>query len=137
MADFVQFLNLQFAFFCELFFYQKRGGIMLKDFKIHYEIGQKIKKFRKIAKISQTLLASKLGVSFQQLQKYEIGENQITADKLWKISKFLNIDIERFFLEKTEQKIYINDIQTTRFLRAYHKLRSKNKVTLLSFLENL
>ncbi|MHA1541280.1 MAG: helix-turn-helix domain-containing protein [Alphaproteobacteria bacterium] len=110
---------------------------MLKDFKIHYEIGQKIKKFRKIAKISQTLLASKLGVSFQQLQKYEIGENQITADKLWKISKFLNIDIERFFLEKTEQKIYINDIQTTRFLRAYHKLRSKNKVTLLSFLENL
>ncbi len=110
---------------------------MQKDFKIHYKIGQKIKKFRKNGKISQTLLASKLGVSFQQLQKYEIGENRITADKLWKISKFLNIDIELFFLEKYEQKIYINDVQTTRFLRTYYKLRSESKMALLHFLENL
>ncbi len=110
---------------------------MFKKFKIHYEIGQKIKNFRKNAKISQTLLAKCIDVSFQQLQKYEIGENRITADKLWKISKFLNISIEMFFLEKSEQKNYINDIQTTRFLRAYYKLNPENKISLLNFLESL
>ncbi len=78
---------------------------MQKDLKTHYEIGQRIKKFRKESKVSQKLLAKYIDVSFQQLQKYEIGENRITANRLWKISKFLDVKIEMFFLENVEKII--------------------------------
>jgi len=100
---------------------------MTKDFSIYYQIGQKIKKFRKIAKFSQKELASNLGVSFQQLQKYESGENRITADKLWKVSCFLEMDINNFFDKNTdtfeESKIKTNE--------------EKLKKTIVDFVNNL
>ena len=41
-------------------------------------IGQQIKRFRKIKRLTQNDLAEKLGVSFQQIQKYENGKNRIS-----------------------------------------------------------
>ncbi len=70
---------------------------MKKDFLEHYKIGQKIKQIRKNCNISQKQLARSLEISFQQLQKYESGENRITTNKLWKISKLLKVKIEIFF----------------------------------------
>ncbi|MHA1540727.1 MAG: helix-turn-helix domain-containing protein [Alphaproteobacteria bacterium] len=99
-------------------------------------IGERIKFFRKNSRMSQKQLAGEIGVSFQQLQKYESGENRITAGRLYKVSKILEISMEVFCDKKEEEKIFINDIQTTRFLRSYYKLQPQSKITLLSFIES-
>jgi transcriptional regulator with XRE-family HTH domain len=56
-------------------------------------IGARLKMYRQRANISQTALGKNLGVSFQQVQKYENGTNRVSAATLIKISRFLNISI--------------------------------------------
>ena len=56
-------------------------------------IGARLKLYRQRASLSQTALGKHLGVSFQQVQKYENGTNRISAATLVKIAHCLNISI--------------------------------------------
>jgi transcriptional regulator with XRE-family HTH domain len=56
-------------------------------------IGGRLKLYRQRANLSQTALGKHLGVSFQQVQKYENGTNRVSAASLMKIARFLNIPI--------------------------------------------
>jgi transcriptional regulator with XRE-family HTH domain len=56
-------------------------------------IGGRLKLYRQKANLSQTALGNHLGVSFQQVQKYENGTNRISAAALMRMSRFLNISI--------------------------------------------
>lgn len=47
--------------------------------------------------MSQQTLAGALGVSFQQVQKYEAGSNRISASKLFQISQILGVPVSDFF----------------------------------------
>lgn len=60
-------------------------------------VGGKVQAYRKALGISQEKLAEALGVTFQQVRKYEKGINRISAGRLYKISNFLQIDISYFF----------------------------------------
>jgi transcriptional regulator with XRE-family HTH domain len=60
-------------------------------------IGQAIRAHRLIVDMSQGDLARKLGVSFQQIQKYEKGTNRIGAGRLPEIAKIFNIPIGALF----------------------------------------
>lgn len=64
---------------------------MLKDHRKH--IGNIIREFRLAARLSQMALAEKIGISYQQLQKYEKGINNITIHRLMQISEALKIPI--------------------------------------------
>ena len=64
--------------------------------KLNKLVGEKIKIARKIAKLTQTKLAIKLNVSFQQIGKYEKGQNRIPIVNLIRISKFLNKPLDYF-----------------------------------------
>lgn len=46
---------------------------------------------------SQTDLSQAIGLTFQQVQKYEKGANRISASKLWDISRFLGVEVGYFF----------------------------------------
>lgn len=48
--------------------------------------------------MSQTVLGERLGVSFQQIQKYENGKNRVGAGNLVHIARILEIGIEQFFI---------------------------------------
>ena len=65
--------------------------------KTHKEIGAEIKRIRKSFGISQMKLAEKVGVSFQQIQKYERGVNKISVEMIQRIALALGIPVERFF----------------------------------------
>ena len=52
---------------------------------------------RKMLGISQERLAEALGLTFQQVQKYERGANRVSASKLYEISRFLRAPISYFF----------------------------------------
>lgn len=56
-------------------------------------VGHRIRARRKAAKISQSKLAKHLGVSFQQVQKYERGANRVSASKLAEIANALETTV--------------------------------------------
>jgi transcriptional regulator with XRE-family HTH domain len=60
-------------------------------------VGDVVRKRRKELKFSQAELAKAVGLTFQQIQKYERGSNRISASKLYEIAHFLNIPIAYFF----------------------------------------
>ena len=61
------------------------------------KIGKRIELLRKKSGITREDLALRIGISHQQLFKYEIGENRITADKLIMIAEILELKIVNFF----------------------------------------
>ena len=74
--------------------------------QIDKKIGEKIKQIRKSLGLSQIELAERVGVSFQQIQKYEKGASKISAFRLHQISEALGTDIATFFEpEKSALKV--------------------------------
>ncbi|MDD9919440.1 MAG: helix-turn-helix transcriptional regulator, partial [Alphaproteobacteria bacterium] len=64
---------------------------------IDIHVGQRLKQQRKLQNISQKSLAKQLGITFQQIQKYENATNRISASKLYKLSQILKTPIQCFF----------------------------------------
>ncbi len=65
--------------------------------KIDIEIGARLRQARVAAGLSQTELGAHLGISFQQIQKYEKGKNRIGGGRLYKIARMLGVKITYFF----------------------------------------
>ena len=64
-------------------------------------IGERLKDARKKAKLTQSKLAKKLNISFQQIGKYEKGENGLNAIRILQISNILNLP-KSYILENIE-----------------------------------
>ncbi len=64
---------------------------------IDRKVGQKVRTRRLEIGMSQERLAELLGVTFQQVQKYEKGVNRIAVSRLWDISIALELPVGRFF----------------------------------------
>ncbi len=60
-------------------------------------VGTRVRMRRLMLNLSQTHLADALGITFQQVQKYEKGANRITASRLQHIATFLQVPIPFFF----------------------------------------
>ena len=69
---------------------------------VDVQIGKKIRELRKQRGISQEALSGALGVTFQQLQKYETGHNRISAGRLWLLCRELRVPIASMFEGVTE-----------------------------------
>src|SRR5262244_3396452 len=68
-----------------------------KPDSIDVEVGQRIRIQRLQSGLSQMTLAEQLGVTFQQVQKYEKGVNRVGAGRLTKIAKVLGVPVSTFF----------------------------------------
>lgn len=68
---------------------------------IDVEVGAKIKTRRRLLGMSQDTLADKLGVTFQQVQKYEKGTNRVSASRLVVIANTLGLPPSYFFSAET------------------------------------
>lgn len=60
-------------------------------------IGQQIRRFRNAKNVSQEQLAAHLGLTFQQVQKYEKGSNRIAPGRLVKIAELFEVGLIDFF----------------------------------------
>lgn len=60
-------------------------------------VGARISLRRSALGLSQTALAQQLGISFQQVQKYETGQNRISASRLHRVATVLATSVEAFF----------------------------------------
>lgn len=70
-------------------------------------VGQRVRMRRMMLGISQEKLADKLGITFQQVQKYEKGTNRIGAGRLQQVAEFLEAPIA-FFYEGQPDKTSIS-----------------------------
>jgi len=60
-------------------------------------IGEQIRLRRTAIRLSQTALAEKLGMSYQQIQKYEWGINRVSSSTLYDIARTLQVPVSFFF----------------------------------------
>jgi transcriptional regulator with XRE-family HTH domain len=64
---------------------------------IDRHVGSRVRMRRMLAGVSQEKLGEGLGLTFQQVQKYEKGTNRISASRLQQISKMLGVPVAFFF----------------------------------------
>lgn len=71
---------------------------------IDRHVGYKLKECRNILGMTQEQIGVALGITFQQVQKYEQGTNRISAGKLYELSKILGVDISFFYNNAPDTK---------------------------------
>ena len=64
---------------------------------IDVHVGARLRRRRTLSGMSQTTLGDAIGLTFQQVQKYERGANRISASRLFGLSRVLDVPIEYFF----------------------------------------
>lgn len=64
---------------------------------IDQHVGARMRLRRSELEMSQSELGEKLGVTFQQVQKYERGTNRVGASRLYKLAHELGVDVKYFF----------------------------------------
>lgn len=65
--------------------------------EVDRQVGARVKAVRNHLRMSQSELASKIGVTFQQVQKYEKGMNRVGASRLQRIADALGVGVSSFF----------------------------------------
>ena len=71
---------------------------------IDARVGEKLRSFRRMRRLSQTQMAETVGLTFQQIQKYEKGVNRISASKLFEFAKVLDIPVQSFFSDFSQEE---------------------------------
>src|SRR6202790_2338086 len=94
------------------------------------ELGKRIRLRRVEQHISQAELGDKLGVSFQQVQKYEKGVNRVGAARLQQIATALDVPVTFFYdgdgkAREVESLLFLDSAFSLRLLRAYSKIKDQ------------
>jgi transcriptional regulator with XRE-family HTH domain len=64
---------------------------------VDVHVGKRIRHRRWMVSMTQQQLAERVGIKFQQIQKYETGMNRVSASRLWDISDVLEVPVSFFF----------------------------------------
>jgi transcriptional regulator with XRE-family HTH domain len=95
------------------------------------EVGRRIRTRRVAKQMSQMDLAGRLGLTFQQVQKYEKGTNRVAAGRLKRIARILDVPILYFFDDTDEFDVGNNgapangladNSRALRLMRAYSRI---------------
>src|SRR5665213_82875 len=107
------------------------------------ELGKRIRLRRVEQHISQAELGDKLGVSFQQVQKYEKGVNRVGAARLQQIATALDVPVTFFYdgdgkAREVESLLFLDSSFSLRLLRAYSKIKDQTiQRQLVSLMESI
>jgi transcriptional regulator with XRE-family HTH domain len=93
------------------------------------EVGQRIRARRMAKGMSQTELGNLLGVTFQQVQKYEKGVNRVGAGRLVRVGEALDVPVAFFFGETDSGSVdtrailgFLDTAYSLRLLRAFSRI---------------
>ena len=79
---------------------------------IDVQVGNRVRIRRMLIGMSQEKLGDLLGLTFQQVQKYEKGVNRIGAGRLYEVARILNVPVD-FFYQGVGEAPGLNEPQTT------------------------
>jgi transcriptional regulator with XRE-family HTH domain len=99
-----------------------------------HHIAGRIRARRMVLGMSQETLGKSLGVTFQQIQKYEKGTNRVSGGRLWEIAKLFNTPIVWFYDEmpggeivetaaSAAANVILRDATTVRVAKAFGEIR--------------
>jgi transcriptional regulator with XRE-family HTH domain len=95
------------------------------------EMGRRLRLMRIERGLSQTNLGDRVGITFQQIQKYENGSNRISAARLKEFAEILSAPLSYFFqmpklATETEAKVfeYLHTENALRLVKAYSKIKT-------------
>lgn len=111
------FRNDEIAFFCCTSASRRCAShriTMTKD-STDLHVGTRVRLRRRILDMSLEKLAEALGITYQQVQKYEMGTNRIGAGRLQQIARALNVEVS-FFFEGIPTPPIRNDAPSTKFV---------------------
>ena len=110
------------------------------------EIGRKIRMLRLERGLSQSDLAEGIGLTFQQVQKYEKGANRVSAGRLQQIADFLDVPVMFFYAHmgarakkgELSSLVFLQTKGALRLMRAYSEIGSRaRKYALVVIAEGL
>jgi len=116
---------------------------------VDLHVGSAIRVRRKSMQISQSGLAEALGVSFQQVQKYERGTNRVSASRLYDIGACLGVSVDYFFeglpsntnAPMTEDEQAVQEFgrhpRIIRIAKAFQGLSMGNVSAIISMMEHM
>lgn len=123
---------------------------------IDVHVGKRLRFGRTMAGLSQESIGEVIGVTFQQIQKYERGINCIRASKLFELAKSLKVPMSFFFegYEKEEEKYFIpgaadsggesfsmdlvNNSESIELMRAFSKIQDpKVRASVVDLVRNV
>lgn len=99
---------------------------------IDVRIGARLRERRMYLAMNQGALAAHLGLTFQQIQKYESGANRISAGMLKYIAGLLEVPVEYFFRGGNAKPLEREEIG---LLRSYHQLRPESAANFLAMMQ--
>ncbi len=97
---------------------------------VDVHVGQRVRQRRWMMSITQQQLGDKVGIKFQQIQKYETGTNRVSASRLWDIAQTLEVPVA-FFFEGLEGQAedtgeargdVLTDKEANELVRAYYTM---------------
>ena len=112
-----------------------------KPIAVDVALGHNVRFWRLARGLSQTQLANRLGITFQQVQKYEAGDNRVSIGRLVKTAATLRIPVAALF-EGTEADgrllALISDSRSFRLARAFAAIKNnKARVSLMNMVEKI
>lgn len=88
-------------------------------------VGHRVRERRLILGMSQEKLAGALGITFQQVQKYERGANRISAGRLYNIAVVMKVAIDTFFSPATTKiRASLEDREVLEIVRAFKAIHN-------------
>ncbi len=108
-----------------------------RDFGSVELVGRKIRKLRKERKLTQTELASRVGIQQSDLSRMEKGEYRVSLDTLVSILAELNVGIGEFFADGTEEAFSPRDIVLVREVNALDDESRREVESFISFKKSL
>lgn len=100
----------------------------LRADKNDYFVGQKLNTLRKSLGLSMAELGARIGVSYQQIQKYEKGKDRLSISQLLRVSKALDVHVKDLLPDDTPPvKPAISDLDpdTIRLVRAFSTIKDE------------
>ena len=109
------------------------------DASVNEHVGRRIRRRRRLMGLTQAQLALKLGVRFQQIQKYECGANRVSAGRLWLIAQSLETPVSYFYQDLGPTGVKEDDVTRSaqQLLAGFAKLSPTTQGRLVSLVESL
>lgn len=96
---------------------------------VDVHVGKRIRHRRWMIGMTQQQLAEKVGIKFQQIQKYETGMNRVSASRLWDIARAVDVPVSFFFEGLRDDQSagaveddFIADKEALQLVRAYYAM---------------
>lgn len=113
---------------------------------VDVHVGQNIRIFRTAKKMSQSELGKAIGVTFQQVQKYEKGTNRVGSSRLSKIADILGVPVNRFFedggrpmrgAQGADLTQLLSQAYAVRTLQALANVPPRSRLALVTLIESM